>query len=151
MVMPLVLFQSQLSVKSNQGHHCAFLRTASLRFRAKPCLWLLLLQQLPACPRSDLGCVSSGTDGGVAAWCLQEHAKPPYSHFRQTGWSMKGDRLESPRPLPGGEERAAGVKCAEAEIACCSQADIASVTTSTINTIVISSPPASPLLLLDRP
>lgn len=42
MVMLLVIFQSQLSIKSPQGHHCAFLGTDSLRFRAKPCLWLLL-------------------------------------------------------------------------------------------------------------
>lgn len=107
-------------------------------------------QELPAAP-GQTQAVSSGTDWRNSCVVPWEHASPPCSHFRQTGWSMKGDRPQSPRPLPRGEEGAAGVKCAEAEIACCSQADIPPVTTSAINKIVISSPPASPLLLLDQP
>lgn len=54
MVMLLALFQSQLSLRSAQGHHCAFLRTASFRSRTKPCLWLLLPTTASCLPQVGL-------------------------------------------------------------------------------------------------
>lgn len=105
MVMLLVLFQPQLSVKSAQGHHCAFLRTVSFRFRAKPCLWLLLPTTASCLPQVGLGL------------CLQWHRleerlhdafgnmhhHPTVTLGRLVGrWRVTGQRARGPCP---GERR----------------------------------------------
>lgn len=151
MVTLLVLFQSQLSVKSTQDITVLFLEQPLLGSGQNPAFGSRCQQKLPAAPGQTQAVSPVAQIGATAVWCLGEHASPPYSHFRQAGWSMKGGRPQSPRPLPRGQEGATGVKCAEAEMSCCSQADIPPVTTSTINTIVISSPPGLPLLLWEQP
>lgn len=71
----------------------------------------------------------------------------------KTDWLVNEDWQagEPNSPAQGRGGGNVGVKHAAAEIAWCSPADIPLATASAINASVISSPPASPLLLLDQP